>query len=155
VQNDSPSPAYFVRSSPNGPEKGPYELEVIRSSHEQGLLKLSALARPEGEDEVHFVAELLGLPVPEGARKTAEVSAALPNRATADAARAAVAPRPQRPAQASTGSPNLMIGVVMLAAGVILSVLTYSAASESGGGRYVVFTGLIAFGIVRIVRGLA
>ena len=51
----------------------------------------------------------------------------------------------------SASSTNMAIGVTMIIAGVGLTAATYSAAS--GGGRYVVFTGLIVFGFVRLIRG--
>lgn len=55
------------------------------------------------------------------------------------------APSPQR---------DLAVGAVWLSAGVLVSVASFSMASGEGGGRYLVTTGAIAYGAVRVVRGL-
>jgi hypothetical protein len=47
----------------------------------------------------------------------------------------------------------LISGAVMLALGFGITALSYSAAAESGGGRYVIATGLILVGVFRLFRG--
>lgn len=52
------------------------------------------------------------------------------------------------------GSRNMVIGGLICLVGIVITVATYSAASE-GGGRYVVAWGAILFGAVRFFRGLS
>jgi hypothetical protein len=49
---------------------------------------------------------------------------------------------------------NMVLGGIICAVGLIITVATYSAASE-GGGSYVVAWGAIIFGAIRFFRGLA
>lgn len=63
------------------------------------------------------------------------------------------------PAEPAEGAPSpaadFAIGGALLAAGVGVSVLSFSLASAgSGGGRYVVATGLIGVGLGRLIRGI-
>lgn len=51
-------------------------------------------------------------------------------------------------------TPLVWIGVLLLAGGLLITVLTYGAASQ-GGGRYIVAYGPIIGGIVCIFRGLS
>ncbi len=46
------------------------------------------------------------------------------------------------------------IGAVLLLIGIGVSVVSYTAASSAGGGRYVVATGFIGVGLGRLIRGL-
>ncbi len=48
---------------------------------------------------------------------------------------------------------NILIGSLLLVGGLVLTVVTYSAAS-SGGGTYVLAWGPIIFGGIRLIRGL-
>jgi hypothetical protein len=59
---------------------------------------------------------------------------------------AATAPEPVSPAA------DFLIGGILLAVGIGVSVVSYSSAS--GGGRYVVATGAIGVGVGRILRGI-
>jgi len=52
------------------------------------------------------------------------------------------------------GSRNMVIGGLICVVGLVITIATYSAASE-GGGRYVVAWGAIIFGAVRFFRGLS
>lgn len=52
------------------------------------------------------------------------------------------------------GSRNMVIGGLICLVGIVITVATYSAASE-GGGRYVVAWGAIIFGAIRFFRGLS
>ncbi|HEV8324462.1 MAG TPA: hypothetical protein VG389_22790 [Myxococcota bacterium] len=57
---------------------------------------------------------------------------------------------------AASPARDILIGGVAFGIGVAVTAVSYSlAASGSGGGRYVIATGLLAFGLVRLVRGLA
>jgi hypothetical protein len=60
------------------------------------------------------------------------------------------------PTQRSNSGNNIAIGLVMMVIGIAITVISYSAASSgSGGGRYVVTYGLIIFGLIRLIKGLA
>jgi hypothetical protein len=49
---------------------------------------------------------------------------------------------------------DIAFGAMWLGGGLLVTLLSYSAAaSGSGGGRYVVTTGAIAYGLVRLIRG--
>ena len=67
----------------------------------------------------------------------------------ASASEASGAPEP---ASGPDGKTDLLVGGLLLGGGLLVTLASYSSAS--GGGRYVVTTGAIAVGIVRIVRGL-
>ncbi len=56
------------------------------------------------------------------------------------------------PASAPDGKTDILVGGLLLGGGLLVTLASYSSAS--GGGRYVVTTGAIAVGIVRLVRGL-
>ncbi len=55
-------------------------------------------------------------------------------------------------AQGVTNS-GVILGGALVAVGLALTALTYAAAKSDGGGRYVIFTGLIAAGILLVLRG--
>jgi len=55
--------------------------------------------------------------------------------------------------QRSQGLKRLGIGVAMLAIGGVITGATYSSAS-SGGGHYVVTTGLFLVGAINVLRGI-
>jgi len=50
---------------------------------------------------------------------------------------------------------NIVAGGIILGVGLLITLGTMAAASSSGGGHYVVATGAIVVGLVRIVRGMA
>lgn len=50
-------------------------------------------------------------------------------------------------------SRDLLIGGLWLGGGLLVTIVSFASASE-GGGRYVVTTGAIAYGLVRLIRGL-
>jgi hypothetical protein len=56
-------------------------------------------------------------------------------------------------ANKEAGTRNMLIGGLICAVGLIVTIATYSAAS-SGGGQYVVAWGAIIFGAIRFFRGL-
>jgi len=63
-----------------------------------------------------------------------------------------VVPLEERPVSPAA---DFGIGAALLLGGVVVSVASYSLASSgSGGGRYVVATGLIGVGIGRLIRGM-
>jgi len=131
---------YFVRAKADGPEKGPYEVAAIKSSFDNGMLKGDATVRGETSGSTLTLRELLEIPSPR-------------ERIRSEAAREYASQDLDRNVMqhGTDGSTNVMIGVGMIVAGLGLTAATYSAAS--GGGRYVVFSGLIVFGFVRIIRG--
>ncbi|MEP7219099.1 MAG: hypothetical protein ABI876_09295 [Bacteroidota bacterium] len=53
-------------------------------------------------------------------------------------------------------SADVWIGLGMIAAGLVVTVGSYSMASSgSGGGKYMITFGLFIFGIIRVARGLS
>ncbi|MDB5033975.1 MAG: hypothetical protein JWQ98_1216 [Chlorobi bacterium] len=53
-------------------------------------------------------------------------------------------------------SSDVWIGLAMIVAGLVVTMVSYAAASSgSGGGRYMITFGLFIFGIIRVVRGLS
>jgi hypothetical protein len=69
--------------------------------------------------------------------------------ATTDPAAAAEAPQPP------SGFRDLLIGSIWLVGGVLITLVSYSVASAAGGGRFVITSGAIVYGLVRIVRGFS
>jgi hypothetical protein len=65
----------------------------------------------------------------------------------ADAA-VSVAPPPR------AGGRDIAIGLAFLVGGCVITFASYSAASSAGGGQYFVTTGAIAYGLVKLIRGL-
>jgi hypothetical protein len=53
------------------------------------------------------------------------------------------------------GTRNMWIGGAICIVGIVVTSISYSAASSEGGGRYIVAWGAILFGAIRFVRGLA
>jgi hypothetical protein len=132
---------YFVRSSTDGPEKGPYEIDALQKSFDRGLLKSDAMARLDGGEKWVSLKELLAPEIAKGVkRRSAEDEA--------DFARARARDF-EIENQRRSGSANLGIGLAMVAAGIVLTLIS---TSKAGGGG-IIFVGLIVFGIVRIIRG--
>ena len=53
------------------------------------------------------------------------------------------------------GGRDIAIGLAFLVGGCVITFASYSAAaSSSGGGRYFITTGAIAYGLVKLIRGL-
>ncbi len=63
---------------------------------------------------------------------------------------------PALAAPAPSGGRDILVGAVWLVCGLLVTIASYSLASSGvGGGRYVITTGAIAYGRVRLSRGLA
>jgi hypothetical protein len=62
------------------------------------------------------------------------------------------APAAVKPPSNVSAAREIIIGSVFLLGGLAVTLISYSAAS--GGGRYVIASGAIAFGLVRLIRGL-
>ena len=58
-----------------------------------------------------------------------------------------------RPTKA-LGKKNMLYGALWCIGGIVLTVVTYSAATSSGGGTYFVFWGAVIFGGIQFVQGL-
>jgi hypothetical protein len=138
---------FWVRASQDAPDKGPYTRAQIEQSNARGLLKETALVRPEAAPDTES----------KSLRDFCEEKAIRKEQMLADWKRADEERGIKR--GQNSGSGRLWLGVVMLALGDILTVDGYAEASNgwtsSGVGTYVVFTGLIVMGIVNIVRGLS
>ena len=50
---------------------------------------------------------------------------------------------------------NMLIGALWCVGGIVVTAVTYSAASGPGGGTYVVTWGAIVFGFIRFLGGLS
>ncbi|MGZ6267647.1 MAG: hypothetical protein ACXWNR_03685 [Candidatus Limnocylindrales bacterium] len=53
------------------------------------------------------------------------------------------------------GVGDMVIGGLICAGGVVVTLATYNAAASSGGGSYIIAWGAIVFGGLRFLRGLA
>jgi hypothetical protein len=134
---------YVVRSSADGPEKGPYDLEQLQKSYDKGLLKAEAQARVEGGEKWIPLKDLFA-PVVDRREKRRK------RDDDEDFERARDVER-QIENERRVAQQNMYLGVGMIAGGVLLTVVSISA----GGGRGAIFIGLIVFGLVRLVRGAA
>lgn len=132
---------YFVRSSPEGPEKGPYTVDLIKNSYERNMLKDDAMCRLDGGSSWISIRNVLELPTP-GAPRNVAFSSSSDAQREMDSAHA-------RQYQQAGGSSNMTIGLIMVVAGLVLTAVSFSA---SGGGG-VLFIGLVIFGFIRIIRG--
>ncbi len=52
------------------------------------------------------------------------------------------------------GRRHMIMGAVVCVIGIVITVWSYAAAEEAGGGSYVVALGAIVFGAIQFVRGL-
>jgi hypothetical protein len=137
---------YFVRSSEDGSEKGPFELDQVQKSYDRGLLKADAKARLEGGEKWIPLKELCA---PDLARQG--------KRAPKDGAHRLDPYEVERQiamdhaSSSGGGGANVGIGLAMIVAGVVLTLIS---TSQAGGGG-VIFVGLVGFGIIRVIRGAA
>ena len=131
---------YWVRASPGEAEKGPYDVALVKQSFDRGLLTPNAVARDENGETTRTLRELFEAKDLARAKEVAKLSEEDFER------------NYQREASKKRG--GLYVGLGMIGLGIVLTFATYSAASESGGGRYIVFTGLFVVGIVRVIRSL-
>jgi hypothetical protein len=68
--------------------------------------------------------------------------------------RQAANPPPPEGYGGNSGATNMVMGALVGLVGIVITVATYSAASE-GGGRYVVAYGAIIWGAIQFFRGLS
>jgi hypothetical protein len=68
--------------------------------------------------------------------------------AAPEAATSAVAPAP------APARNDVLVGALWLGGGLLVSLVSYATTQGSGGGHYVITTGAIGYGLVRMVRGL-
>jgi hypothetical protein len=54
----------------------------------------------------------------------------------------------------TAGMRGMIIGGVVCAIGTVITIASYTAAEEGGGGHYVIAWGAIIFGAIRFFRGL-
>jgi hypothetical protein len=67
---------------------------------------------------------------------------------------AVVAPPPLALSPPSSGN-DLVVGSIWLVGGLAVTIGSFAVASGPGGGHYFVTTGAIAYGLVRVIRGLS
>jgi hypothetical protein len=53
-----------------------------------------------------------------------------------------------------SGAGKIVAGLGMIVVGIVITTMSYSAASESG-GRYFAPIGLVAYGVVLVIRGMS
>ncbi|GAA1699695.1 hypothetical protein [Fodinicola feengrottensis] len=66
-------------------------------------------------------------------------------------------PSPYQPARRPGNRSGLIqigIGVALIVAGIVISIVTFAIADASGGGTYFVAYGLPVFGVISIIRGI-
>jgi hypothetical protein len=61
-------------------------------------------------------------------------------------------PRQQSP---NRGMQRMMIGTAFFLGGIFLTYLSYEASQAFFGGRFIIFRGMIIFGIIQFIRGIA
>jgi hypothetical protein len=132
---------YFVRADANAPVKGPFDRDAIKKSLERELMKPDAEARAEDAEEWVTLKSLF----------KEEDDAKDRRKEEAEFQRAVAVRNMERQAERSGGGANVAVGIVMVVAGLGLTAASLSA----GRGGGVIFGGLIVFGIVRVIRGLA
>lgn len=135
---------YFVRAAEHAPIKGPFERDSIRKSLDRGLMKPEAEARAEDATDSEAWVTLKSLFKPEDDAKEMKAESAAFERSV-------MMQNINRQHERKEGNANLVVGVIMIVAGLGLSAASMSA-GRSGG---VLFVGLVVFGIVRIIRGAA
>lgn len=127
---------WFVRVSADRPEKGPYRYEALKSAFRQGRLRREASVRSEQSGAMCLLHELVEDDVLEEER--------IVRRARIEEAERAAAQQREH-AGRSTGAAS---GVVMIVAGLGLSLLSFSTGNNGG----MLFFGLVIVGFVRVVR---
>lgn len=137
-------PRYFVRASVDAPIKGPFDRDSIRKSLDRGLMKPEAEARIDDAEGTEEWVALKTLFKPEIDEKRHKAEGAEFERAVA-------LQNLLRGHERKEGGANLVVGVIMIVAGLGLTAASMSA----GRGGGVLFVGLVVFGIVRIIRGAA
>jgi hypothetical protein len=53
-----------------------------------------------------------------------------------------------------SGTPDVVIGLILIVVGIVITAVTYDSASREG-GTYIVAYGPIIFGAIRLFKGLA
>jgi hypothetical protein len=138
---------YFVRSSEDGPEKGPFELDQVQKSFDRGLLKADAKARLEGGEKWIPLKELCAPDLARQGKRAPQDGAHRLDPYEVD--RQIAMDHASR--GGGGGGANVGIGLAMIVAGVVLTLIS---TSQAGGGG-VIFVGLVVFGIIRVIRGAA
>src|SRR5438045_472409 len=132
---------FFVRAKEGALEKGPFSFAQIKESHRAKRLADGALVRPDDASfDSRTVRDLL-------IAKEDERTAMLVSFARQDEAA-------EERHQKRMGNTKVILGIACIVAGVTTSAASYASASEAGGGRYIVFTGLFVFGLAQLLRGL-
>jgi hypothetical protein len=131
---------FYVKAAADAPEKGPFTEDLLKQSIDNKLLGENALVREENGTEWVSVRA-------RQTKKQNERDAMLVQFARKDAVAA-------ERSTATASNRRVLLGAVAIVTGLLLTIVSYRGAEEVGGGRYVVFTGLIVFGIVQVIRGL-
>jgi hypothetical protein len=62
---------------------------------------------------------------------------------------------PPRQPSSNRGMQRMMIGTAFFLGGIFLTYLSYEASQAFFGGKFIVFRGMIIFGIIQFIRGIA
>lgn len=141
--------------------KGPYSLEMLQSSLRDGALKHTTLVRAEGEDEWVRIDSIAKLEAPAPVRRSAKGGANRTGKAQTSSDgdqrdrdhERGLDRDIQANMQRDKNRSDAFIGALICFAGIMVTIVSYSSASE-GGGRYMVAWGAILFGGIRTVRGM-
>jgi hypothetical protein len=149
----------------NGRQGGPVTWDELQTLAKRGSLRADDLVLREGTQQwkpaataradeptagaTSGVAQPLppAIPLPQQAAAVATASPTIIEDATDDA------PLPQR--SGNRGMQRMMIGTALFLAGIFLTYISYEASQSFLGGRFIVFRGLIIFGIIQFIRGIA
>ena len=61
----------------------------------------------------------------------------------------------ERAALRASANRRILVGVVAFSLGLFVTLATYTAATDAGGGRYLVAWGPMIWGVIQIGRGIA
>lgn len=158
-----------------GQQFGPYSLEVARDYLGAGNLSPSDLAWYEGATDWVPLSQVAGItaavpgspaawiPPRRSDAQVAAASAGVPVTTQASASAPANRPKQSRsPAmdgfrrqQRAIGARNMGVGALFCVGGIVVTIVSYEAASSgTGGGTYLVTWGAIIFGGIQFIKGV-
>jgi hypothetical protein len=131
AQLPAPSAGTASKNTPNSDELYNYVAACLAQDHSRSQIRLQLMAYGYSEaDADRFVEQ-----VERDQRQAAN-------------------PPPPEGYGGNSGNTNMLIGGIVCVVGMVITVATYSAASE-GGGRYVIAWGAIIWGAIQFFRGMA
>jgi len=134
------SSVYFMKATESSPGRGPLSREELVEALVPDLIRQTATIRGENDTEWR----------PPDASLLAEIEQRKSDRQRKALEDVAARERGARQVNAA----RVRRGIMILFAGVCLTLLTHCVADAVGGRTFVVFTGLMIWGVVDIIRGL-